>query len=409
MRTSQKVVILNSGGGAAPITYLLRDDFTDTLAAGSVDGTDATPGPGTRYVKGSFISTDGASLVIDGTGILGDGYAEDDGAGTQLSHPRSAGLAIVARVTSQATPANLRIGWTDALQTSGAFQRTHPWHGVDLQTSATVISIRNEFAILDNLYPMSEAFTLIAVLRSSGAALFADQGSGVDLIGLDTVGNYATAYARIAAHGTIDVTLDYFRVVDLEWLPTPLASDGAFGATTDGLGHAEGILGGLGAGGAGLALTDNKGTWLGDSASALSGGEAISTVDVGNADVTVALDITRTGGNASIMLRYDDDNNYLRCGTDGTSMLLVEKVSGSENTLLTTAIPYGAGNTLRIRLEGQVARVYYNLNFESTTSSIDASLTGTKIGRYTTDTGNSFDNLVAYASTGYTELDQYVS
>ena len=33
--------------------YLLRDDFTDTVAAGSVNGMAATPGPGTRIVKDS--------------------------------------------------------------------------------------------------------------------------------------------------------------------------------------------------------------------------------------------------------------------------------------------------------------------------------------------------------------------
>lgn len=34
------------------IHYLLRDDFTDTRAAGSVNGTPATPGPGTRVEAG---------------------------------------------------------------------------------------------------------------------------------------------------------------------------------------------------------------------------------------------------------------------------------------------------------------------------------------------------------------------
>ena len=40
------------------LVYDLRDDFTDTLAAGSVNGTPATPGPGTRAVT----DTDGDGI-----------------------------------------------------------------------------------------------------------------------------------------------------------------------------------------------------------------------------------------------------------------------------------------------------------------------------------------------------------
>ena len=39
----------------AAMRYLLRDEFTDTLTAGNVNGTAATPGPGTRVA----IETDG--------------------------------------------------------------------------------------------------------------------------------------------------------------------------------------------------------------------------------------------------------------------------------------------------------------------------------------------------------------
>lgn len=47
MRKSAGLLLAMRRGGKP---YLLRDEFTDTLAAGSVDGTPAVPGPGTRSV-----------------------------------------------------------------------------------------------------------------------------------------------------------------------------------------------------------------------------------------------------------------------------------------------------------------------------------------------------------------------
>ncbi|MBM3136394.1 MAG: hypothetical protein FJZ89_14160, partial [Chloroflexi bacterium] len=52
---------------AAP-AYLLRDNFDDVLAAGSVNGTYAVPGPGTRTVTDaeSKLSLSGGVLSISG-------------------------------------------------------------------------------------------------------------------------------------------------------------------------------------------------------------------------------------------------------------------------------------------------------------------------------------------------------
>jgi hypothetical protein len=58
--------MLGAGGGEQ---YLLRDDFSDTLAAGSVNGTLAVPGPGTRAVvtdTESKVSLSGGKLVFAG-------------------------------------------------------------------------------------------------------------------------------------------------------------------------------------------------------------------------------------------------------------------------------------------------------------------------------------------------------
>ena len=388
---------------ATAIQWLLRDDFTDTVAAGGVDGTAATPGPGTRS------ATDvAAAMTVDGTRVLSDAepnnqndqaiiykdapLVRNDGAMMVIEHYNSAQANRVL-ITGLSTDQNSIVLSTDTVRTS--------W--LASQSIDNSVALMGEESI-DTTYQYALWLSNQSTFTMAKGGGFADWS----LLYKASAGGAGTLYPFVSFYRS-NATESYkaIRAVGTGALPVPLASDGAFGSSTDGAGHAE--TSGIGAGGSGLSWTDNKGAWSGGSATALSSGEAIRTVDVGNADVMVDLDITRTAGNASIMLRYTDDDNYLRCGTDGTNMLLIEKVSGTENTLLTTAITYSAGATMRIRLEGQAARVYYNDGFVSSTSSIDASLTGARIGLYTTDTGNSFDNLVAYASTGYTNLNQYVS
>lgn len=392
MRNSLKhVVLLNSG-----ISYLLRDDFTDTLTAGNVDGTAATPGPGLRNVTdpSNNIDISGGTLRFNGnSGITAEYVNYDIG-------PRAAGRIIMFSYDD--LPNSTHVSRLDAFANI-SFSQAYIY---SVASGSAVSRTDTGEATVLPAGTLSGTHKIAFLIRDTGCLGLIDYGTGWKFVMATKSPTSINLWLSFYGVAT-DVRISSVRVPKDLYLPTPLASDGAFGATTDGQGHAE--TSGIGSGGNGLAWTDNKGTWSGGSATVLSGGEAIRTVDAGNADVFVDLDITRTAGNASIMLRYTDDDNYLRCGTDGTNAVLVEKVSGTENTLSTTAITYGAADTMRIRLEGQAARIYYDDAFVSATSSIDASLTGTKVGLYTTDTGNSFDNLVAYASTGYTFLNQFVS
>lgn len=63
MRTTLKALATVIPGASA--TYLIRDEFTDTVAAGSVDGTAATPGPGSRVVSDTESKVAVASDVLD--------------------------------------------------------------------------------------------------------------------------------------------------------------------------------------------------------------------------------------------------------------------------------------------------------------------------------------------------------
>lgn len=387
-----------------PVQYLLRDDFTDTVLAGSVNGSRATSGPGTRSVTdaGSDVSISNNELSVDG-GQLDLAYDDPYVRYTDIPVSRSAGRLLIARIKPELANTHFVVGLGSSTTQPATMTGVKFASGnrLALQDGITPVTT---IAVVD-VYPTVGTYqNWTFAMRATGVMLL----RGTDLIYVSSTGTNTPLYP-MTGNFESQYSIGFLRVPDSLWLPTPLVSDGAFGVTTDGLGHAEGIAGGIGAGGSGKEWTENKGAWSGGSANTLSGGEAIRTVDTSDVDTFVSLDITRTSGNASIMLRYTDDNNYLRCGTDGTNMLLVEKVSGTENTLLTTAITYSAGSTMKIRLEGQAARVYYNNLFVSSTGSISTALTGTRIGLYTTDTGNSFDNIVAYASTGYTELDKYVS
>jgi len=78
------------------IRWLLRDEFSDTRAAGAVDGTPATPGPGTRTVQDpdGVVSISGGNYVSAGGSTV---FAQN------IYYPaitRVAGTVLVAIKTS---------------------------------------------------------------------------------------------------------------------------------------------------------------------------------------------------------------------------------------------------------------------------------------------------------------------
>jgi len=249
------------GGGVA---WLLRDEFTTDLAAGSLNGTAAEPGPGTRTVVDT-----GAALVISSgkltwNAVTGVGdpriyYAD-------ISMSRAPGRFLVASLPNLSASARGGAGFgTSSGTTSG-------W-GNQGSNIAPVNAITATIATVSatNLW-------LAVALRATGAFYFmrADKAVGAVLNTWvlwfvehtsTTTPLVAAASPRTSSYGNIDSV----RIPDALWLPTPLVSDGfatTFG-TSDGLGHAEGIATGIGAGGGGV-------TWTGATWS-VSGGKAINT------------------------------------------------------------------------------------------------------------------------------------
>lgn len=253
-------------------------------------------------------------------------------------------------------------------------------------------------------------FYFAIVLRDSGASYFVKKSTNTwKYCGQDTIGNAATYYPGIAGYSLVGYC-DWIRQSNYLWMPKPLISDNfagtdgaADGRVSNGLGHAETT--GLGSGGAGVALTVVSGTAEISSNklifSAVDGttGVGLAVWDCTNANHTVEIEVTRTGGEAGIVVRYTDINNYVYAEHTGTHARLIKVDAGTPITVTNVEAAYSAGAKLTVRADGATVPIWYNnaLIGSITAAVSEAGLqTGTKIGVRTTDTGNTFDNLTVY-------------
>lgn len=392
------------------ISYLVRDEFTTALAAGSVNGTAAEPGTGTRTVVDAEnkLSLSGGLLTFAGgktTPVFGDpGY-------WLPGVTRAPGRLLVANF-NKTSGVSWMMGWGRAQSGSSNANATYSgstdWRAFG-NNGATDIAI-GAISVATN-------YTTCIALRALGAFWFIRGGSYTNqtLGWISTTDSTATVYPSISNSNCV-FTSDFIRVPGALWLPTPLASDGFASsfATTDGLGHAETT--GVGSGGNGLTWTQQAGTWTvasaKASASALSGGIAIATVPTSTADVLADAKVTRSAGQGGLVLRYTDASNYLYANHDGTNCFLKQVLAGVTTTLVTAAATYGANAVIRCDLSGVAGRLYYNNLLVGSTASINAALTATAHGLYVTDvTANlTLDDFVVYSkgtAGEYAILDNY--
>jgi hypothetical protein len=177
--------------------------------------------------------------------------------------------------------------------------------------------------------------------------------------------NSAVMYPSFATivSGALEVSL--LAVPAKLWLPAPLVSDGfsAWGAS-DGLGHAEGVTGGLGSGGAGETWASESETWTAAGGVAYSedgiGVENIATVDSGVADVIATANVTLATGSGGVVVRWTDGANYVKAVHNKTNARLIKVVNGTPTTLIDTAAAYVAGAPIRVICDGQKFRLFYN-------------------------------------------------
>jgi hypothetical protein len=377
--------------------FAMFDEFSDTLAAGAVNGTNATDGASARTV------TDGNSkLSLPGTGVLSLATGGAAAGNPGLWYPgvaRGAGKTLIAKIAG--TNSNYAVGWDTN-------QAAAPTYGVNFTTTLRVGGYNG--APFAEASPASNAATYVAaVQRAAGVFTLVKEATAYPnwtLLYIDNAGVDATVYPSVGAYtGTVVVcSVDYMRRPTSTISITPLVSDN-FTAANGALGNTRGG-GSEEAGGSGLAWTSQLGTWgiatNKAACSALDGGTSlgIATVDASNADVIVESVITRAAGNMGLVLRWTDASNYIRAIYNGTQWTIEEVVAGTPNTILAlTAATYGATKRTIISLNGAKVRLYYGdalVGTESTT----AITGGTSHGLYTSDTGATFDNFVVWLKKG---------
>lgn len=229
--------------------YTLNDQFTTakTSAELTPDTTSAEPTGGLRTVT----DTNGKiSINPAGTLNFATGEAQYDGL-WYSSLARTAGKTLLGTITPANTSNSTRFGWDS--DTSGSLLDS-----INFGSTGNISFISNGGSVTTLGTYSAAAYQVALVMRASGMFWYIKSGTEYPnwtLVWTSSLGSGAGIPALESSSTTSVFTADNIRISTALWLPTPLASDGFSGATTDGLGHAEGVAGGLGVGGSGLTRT----------------------------------------------------------------------------------------------------------------------------------------------------------
>lgn len=389
------------GGKAVLPQYLLYDAFTDTLAAGAVNGTLSTP-PVTVALTGAAPArtvTDTNSTITVGSGVLAlsGTPAANDGllyAGAPIT--RKLGQAVIFDLPNSVTEQNANgfMGLVRTASITGAqadgFLPNAPG------SSAT--SIKDNNATGPSIVGLGTATTLALVLRAAGCYFYQKIATTWTLLWIAAGDATATLYiAKKLSTNAINTQTDNIRVPVTLYIPSPLAYDTFT--------RADGVLGSTEAAGPdaqaapSLAWTSTAGTWgvatNKAAASALAGGLALATVSTPTADILLDATCTRSAGVVGIVARYQASTDYLIAYHDGTNCKLDKVVAGVTTNLISAAVAIGAG-ALRLILSGTSAWLFLNGTAVGSVAAVPSSVLAAH-GLYTTDTGATFDNFQVFA------------
>jgi len=376
-----------------PPYYLVNDTFTTDLAAGSVNGTDAEPGPGRRTVK----DNSNVLSLSGGAAICASGASNDPRVGYERVAVER-GRIFIAEIVPGST--SLDVGF-------GVGNNANNVANIMTFISGGIVTALLSASVNVASYSTGVLYRICMIQRMPGYFFFIWNDVTEIWRLLAHSFSYGTSgqalFPSFGSRGSTTMDVRGFRIPSAKWMPAPLASDG-FGVwgTSDGLGHQEGVEGTIGSGGNGKAWADNVGTWGASGvaqASSLDGDVAIATVDTGAADVIISAEAIRVGGVGGVVVRYADTDNYVYAVHNGTNAQLIKRVDGSETTLINSAATYVVGAQIRIMCYGNEFRLIYNSILIGSVQTIsDAGLAGgSRQGLYTTDVGNTFDNLLILA------------
>jgi len=373
---------------------LLYDEFSDTRAAGAVNGTPAVPGPGTRVLvdTNSIMSTAGGVLVVNGTPAVNDRFR----------------LGSVSRVVGQV----FKISFPTLTTYPGAGVRFgfYADSGTDLTPSPGLrfTTVPNSLQIYEvgvSIYSIALSsldipFQAALITRTGiGGWTFAVSGGKYLLLYIHSLGSATAQWPKLmlTSAGAMDFTVDRWRLPQQTYIPTPLAY-AAFGGGDGALGNTDAV-GPDGQGSPVVAWVDQVGTWAiatnKATASALAGGLAIATVPTSSPDAHIRIALTRAGGSVGGSARFQDASNYLRFSHDGTNALCEQVVAGTPTTLRTGAAAFVADALIYLRVSGTTGWLFYNNTAIGVSFTVPASAY-TNHGLYTTNTGNTMDNFEAF-------------
>jgi hypothetical protein len=399
-----------------PIEYELMDNFDDSALVAAVDGSRATPlqgALGSLLLNTRLVTDTGNNLSVGG-GVL---YC----AGAVAIDDPIISYGAIARVSGQVVlwKCTVSIIVTNGVF-MGLFNATPPQKGGPDDTEEIFWYVAGGKLYINdkNMTPLmyspslSNEYGYAIVLRDNGAMYFIRVGGQWLYLGGSVVNTNSPLYFAISNVDAV-FTVDDVRVPTELWLPLALAADsfnradGVLGVT-DGMGIVKAI------GGANKTWTSQIGTWgistLLANCSVLVGGVGIATVFLTTADIIIKCIPTWIAGQVGLVFRYTDANNYAYAYVDGTNASVREVVAGVDSVVIAAiAVTYVFDHVLFISLQGTAVRILYD-GVSMGTGTLNALLTSTVCGMYSTNVGNLIDNFVVFAKgTGdeYEKLNEF--
>lgn len=200
-------VISLPGGG---LVYLLRDEFTSALAAGSVNGTPAEPGPGKRVVgadSASLISIDTDDLLWSGTAASANAdpaiYMTDNANG---SFARTLGLTAIYKVVSTGV---MNIGFTTNTTIGNVTM-----FGVLTNSAGTLSYTRGGNTIVIGAFAAATTYLIAETLRANGLEMRVKGGaySEWSLLFVETNWNTTPVWPAATCSGAVTTRFPFVRV-----------------------------------------------------------------------------------------------------------------------------------------------------------------------------------------------------
>ena len=438
-------------GGPA---FLIKDDFTNTLAAGAINGTVA-PGVGTTAQKTRLVTDAESKYSISGGNLVSAGGkaapAWGDPGLWYGAFARTLGRTFITKITPAATNTYFYFGLD-------ANQAGQPVAGIQLKNNGKLL-ILDSAITLDTIAYTAAELRLAISTRVAGQYYYAKTGSVWLLIWVGTSEATANLYPGAQNYNLV-FTDSFIRIPVATYIPIPLAYD-AFGRANGALGSTE-TSGPDGASqpttalvwtGTTWTISTNKavnaptlgseqasgnlvvGTWYSITATqvnyfytgcavsdvfvatattaldannkvkALTTSELFATFDAGVADVIVGVDIVGTSQyQEGIVVNLDSAAtplNYIHAyldrniGAGTTRILLDEIVAGTRtNKITVTNATYVSGAQLLPIRDGTSCALIYNNIQVGTTQTMTAN-TNTRVGISSTGGASStHDNIL---------------